>query len=96
MAKRCGEELRRVCPTAYARALEQAGLLDFDDLVGELRAASLLRTEVKSDRASEPQELLATARADYARIVGALYERGYRSVEEWDQVAQQALVAEES
>lgn len=42
-----------------------------------LVAASLLQTVIRVERERDPQELLAAARADYARLVSALYDAGY-------------------
>lgn len=47
-------------------------------LVDTIRAASLLST-AEGRRTQDPQELMAAARADYARILGALYSEGYYS-----------------
>ena len=49
-----------------------------DDLQNSLRAASLL-AQAKRDKVTAPQDLFATARADYARILGTLYAEGYYS-----------------
>ncbi|MBM7068725.1 autotransporter assembly complex family protein [Actibacterium sp. 188UL27-1] len=47
-----------------------------DDLKQLLRRASLLSTAVREKRTA-PQDLIATARAEYAALVGALYAKGY-------------------
>ncbi|KFI32192.1 outer membrane protein assembly factor [Haematobacter massiliensis] len=47
-----------------------------DDLETLLRGASLLSAAAEN-RQGDPQELIASARADYARLIGALYSRGY-------------------
>lgn len=47
-----------------------------DDLRDSIRAASLLSTAASSG-ATAPQDLLAAAQADYARILSALYEEAY-------------------
>ena len=47
------------------------------DLRGAIRASSLLVQTQQSEDAADPQELLAAARADYARILGVLYANGY-------------------
>ncbi len=48
---------------------------DDEDLESDLRNASLL-VENDGEDVTDPQELLASARADYGRIVGALYSEG--------------------
>ena len=45
-------------------------------LARALEAASLLR-QAEAEGRTEPQELLAAARADYARLLAALYAQGY-------------------
>lgn len=45
------------------------------DLRGSLAASSLL-LEARRDGTEDPQELLAAARADYARLLGVLYQHG--------------------
>lgn len=54
-------------------AFDVAG--DDEDLAGDLRAASLL-IAAEEEGTTDPQELLAAARADYARLIGALYADG--------------------
>lgn len=49
-----------------------------DDLGDRLRAASTVGDTVERDTAT-PQDLLAAAQADYARMVGVLYQAGYYS-----------------
>lgn len=49
-----------------------------DGLEKTVRAASLLLTQ-QADGATDPQDLFAAARADYARILGALYAKGHYS-----------------
>lgn len=49
------------------------------DLRDNLTAASLLQDEIGSKKTGDPQQLLAAARADYGRIVSALYDQGYFS-----------------
>lgn len=46
------------------------------DLQDDLRNSSLLAA-AKAERVTDPQEVLAAARADYARLVGALYAEGH-------------------
>jgi translocation and assembly module TamA len=48
------------------------------DLRGELLGASLLRT-AERDKVTDPQDLFAAARAEYSRLLGALYARGHYS-----------------
>lgn len=49
-----------------------------DVLRDDLRAASLLLA-AKRDKVTDPQDLFASARADYSRLLGALYARGHYS-----------------
>jgi len=51
---------------------------DDANLSDAVRGASLLVTQQAQDR-TDPQDLLAAARADYARILDALYARGHYS-----------------
>lgn len=46
-----------------------------DDLTDELRQSSLL-VAAQNEGVDDPQELLAAARADYGRLIGALYAEG--------------------
>ena len=46
-----------------------------DALLADLRAASLL-VAAQAEGTTNPQEILAAARADYGRLVGALYAEG--------------------
>lgn len=48
-----------------------------DGLRDGLQAASLLQAEIGDKGTDDPQELLAAARSDYGRLVGALYDEGY-------------------
>ncbi len=48
-----------------------------DDLTDRLRAASLLLQDTEEDRTA--QDLIAAARADYGRLVAALYDAGHFS-----------------
>ena len=48
------------------------------DLRDDLRNASLL-LEARRDSVTDPQDLFAAARADYSRLLGALYARGHYS-----------------
>ncbi len=56
--------------------------LDFEapgaskDLLAQLKAASLL-VQAQADKKTEAQDLFSSARADYGRLVGALYSAGY-------------------
>ena len=70
-----------VLTAAPALALDR---LDFvtpgaTDAVGDaIRAASLMQS-MQSQGQTDPQDLLAAARADYGRILAALYAKGYYS-----------------
>ena len=50
-----------------------------DDLTEAVEAASQVRA-LRAEGQTEPQDLLAAARADYARILAALYAKGHYSV----------------
>lgn len=69
-----------------ATAAQALDRLDFtvtggsEDLQTAVEAASQLRT-MQSEGQTNPQDLLAAARADYARILAAMYAKGYYSVE---------------
>ncbi|MGI9393199.1 MAG: autotransporter assembly complex protein TamA, partial [Boseongicola sp.] len=45
------------------------------DLRGALASSSLL-IQARNDNSEDPQELVAAARADYSRLLGALYDAG--------------------
>jgi translocation and assembly module TamA len=47
-----------------------------DDLGDRLRAASIVAPLADQD-VTDPQEVVAAARAEYARLLGALYDQGY-------------------
>ena len=49
-----------------------------DDLRDDLLGASLLQA-ARRDKVDDPQDLFAAARAEYARLLGALYARGHYS-----------------
>lgn len=49
-----------------------------DDLRDDLRGASLLLA-AQRDKITDPQDLFASARAEYSRLLGALYARGHYS-----------------
>ena len=49
-----------------------------EDLRDDLRGASLLLA-AQRDNVSDPQDLFASARAEYSRLLGALYARGHYS-----------------
>ena len=49
------------------------------DLTEAVEAASQVRA-LRAEGQTEPQDLLAAARADYARILAALYAKGHYSV----------------
>lgn len=51
-----------------------------DDLEKSLRNSSLISSALSEDRTTG-QDVLAAARADYARILGALYDQGYYSAQ---------------
>ena len=51
-----------------------------EDLREAVEAASQLRT-LQAEGQTDPQDLLAAARADYARILAAMYAKGYYSVD---------------
>lgn len=51
-----------------------------DDLQETVEAASQLRT-LQSEGQTDPQDLLAAARADYGRILAAMYAKGHYSVD---------------
>ena len=51
-----------------------------DDLREAVEAASQVRA-LKTEEQTDPQDLLAAARADYARILGAMYAKGHYSVD---------------
>ena len=68
-----------VVATSPAAALEQVTLEAEgagSGLEASLRAASLL-LEAEAEGITDPQELLAAARAEYGRMVGVLYGAGY-------------------
>jgi translocation and assembly module TamA len=52
---------------------------DDNDLTRLVNSASLLNSLAEQGQ-TEPQDLVSAARADYGRILGALYARGYYSV----------------
>ncbi|MBT0957751.1 BamA/TamA family outer membrane protein [Alphaproteobacteria bacterium KMM 3653] len=47
------------------------------DLLGELRAVSLAAPMAADDSLATAQDVVAAAQADYARLVGLFYDRGY-------------------
>lgn len=51
-----------------------------EDLTEAVREASMVRS-LQAQGQTDPQDLLAAARSDYARILAALYARGYYSVD---------------
>ena len=63
-------------PGATAAVDVDLALSGDGDMADEVRAASLLLGPEGEDLTA-PQDLLASARADYTRIVGRLYARGY-------------------
>ena len=66
-------------PSAPSRAAEVVVRAP-DGLSESLRDASLSQTAVTEGR-TEAQDLIAAAQADYRRVLGALYERGFFSAE---------------
>ncbi|RWR28681.1 outer membrane protein assembly factor [Sinirhodobacter populi] len=48
-----------------------------DDIADAIKGASLTRDAMRSDEETGAQDLFASARADYERIIGVLYARGY-------------------
>lgn len=68
-------------PVPHANALDK---VDFrtpgasDELRDDLRGASLL-LEAQRDNVTNSQDLFAAARADYSRLLGALYAKGHYS-----------------
>lgn len=68
-----------VVPQAFARDLLQFKTPGASaDLRGELMGASLLQA-ARRDKVTDPQDLFAAARAEYSRLLGALYARGHYS-----------------
>lgn len=63
--------------TAQAQDVELSILGDDEDLTTRLQAASLLLQESEEPRT--PQDFVAAARADYGRLVAALYDAGHFS-----------------
>ena len=89
MRRTTGHIGRRAAVAALALALAAAPLpaldrLDFavtsgaKDVQRAVRGASLLLS-LQADGTTDPQDLFAAARADYARILGALYAAGHYS-----------------
>lgn len=73
-----------ICLGLWSLPVAALDQLDFavaggdDDLVEAVRQASLLHSLEAQDQ-TNPQDLLGAARADYGRILGALYARGHYS-----------------
>ena len=66
-------------PQAFARNLLQFQTPGAsDDLRDDLLGASLLQA-ARRDKVTDPQDLFAAARAEYSRLLGALYARGHYS-----------------
>lgn len=59
--------------SAFELRFAQTGTPELDEA---LRAASLL-VPLAEDDSAEPQDILAAAQADYARLIGVLYDAGY-------------------
>ncbi|WP_137109828.1 autotransporter assembly complex family protein [Rhodobacter sp. SY28-1] len=87
-----GRSLRRIRMAVAAAMLSLAAgqaqsldRLDFtvaggsEALTAAVREASMLRS-LQAQGQTDPQDLLAAARSDYARILAALYAKGYYSV----------------
>jgi translocation and assembly module TamA len=53
------------------------GVTGADDGVRTALIDASLLVQGRRDKVSDPQEILAAARSDYARMIGVLYERGY-------------------
>jgi translocation and assembly module TamA len=70
--------LLAACPLAAQDRLEFRMAGDDADLKAAAEQASLLTT-LKAEGGATPQDLLAAARADYGRILAALYARGHYS-----------------
>jgi len=60
-----------------AADLTLEGLEDSPDLSATLLGGSLLAEQTAQDATPSPQELLAAAQADYARLLAVLYDQGY-------------------
>ncbi|PKP75379.1 MAG: hypothetical protein CVT84_03545 [Alphaproteobacteria bacterium HGW-Alphaproteobacteria-6] len=76
---RVGPALAFVLAAGAATALEQIELVApgaGDDLRDALGRASLL-VQARTNRIADPQDLFAAARADYGRLIGALYSEGH-------------------
>lgn len=67
-------------PLAALERLDFAVSGGNEALIDTVRGASLLLSQQAQGR-TDPQDLLAAARADYGRILNALYARGHYSVE---------------
>lgn len=68
-------------PVGRARALDAVTFVTpgaTDALEKTLRGASLLLS-AEAEKTTDPQSLFASARAEYARLIGALYAEGYYS-----------------
>ncbi len=65
-------------PAAALNRLDFAVSGGNKDLIEAVRGASLLLSQ-KAQNQTDPQDLLAAARADYGRILNALYARGHYS-----------------
>jgi translocation and assembly module TamA len=69
--------------TPMARALDRLDIVvtgGFKDLTDAVNEASMVRSLQAQDQ-TDPQDLLAAARSDYARILAAMYAKGHYSVE---------------
>lgn len=70
--------LAAVQPVGALETLDFAVAGGDEDLESAVRGASLLLAQ-RADGQTDPQDLFAAARADYARILGALYAEGHYS-----------------
>ncbi len=79
MLKRIGLALLLLASVNPASAFDlKVSSPDLDDeLAKDLTKSSLIVELKRSDETVTGQDVLAAARADYARLVGLLYERGY-------------------
>lgn len=62
---------------SLAATLDLRGVEEGSDLYEALLGGSLLREQTVEEADPTPQELLAAAQADYARLLAVMYDRGY-------------------
>jgi translocation and assembly module TamA len=90
MPARCGKHMFLAAAVSASMAVSGAPAIALDRLDFQVRggdealtrtvnSASLLRS-LQSQNLTEPQDLVAAARADYGRLLAALYARGHYSV----------------